>query len=198
LAPFGRSRVALDPAQLIEEVARRLPTIVWIFRETFRHDTIERRGRERADARNQRRLAVHDRADQACVALALERLPCREHLESHRSECEDVRACVCLPPFDLFRRHVLKRAQNRSLRRQVCGCRLPHRQIAGGDGGRRWLGKTEVEQLRAAFGQHHVAGFQIAVHNARAMRCVERLGDLNGDRHRVREGHGALFEPGRE
>ena len=38
--------------------------------------------------------------------------------------------------------------------------------------------EAEVQQLRAGTREHHVAGLQIAVDDARAMRVVERVGDL--------------------
>jgi len=42
---------------------------------------------------------------------------------------------------------------------------------AGGE--RLQFGESEVQQLRhPAFGQHHVAGFQVAVHDAAAVRLV--------------------------
>ncbi len=46
------------------------------------------------------------------------------------------------------------------------------------------FGEPEVEQLDPRLGEHHVAGFQIAVRDAFAMRARERL----RERRRVPEG----------
>ena len=61
------------------------------------------------------------------------------------------------------------------------------------DGRLRLLRQAEVEELhlrcivanRAGFGQHDVAGFQIAMDDALAMRLVERVGDLDRDLERI-------------
>ena len=45
--------------------------------------------------------------------------------------------------------------------------------------------EPEVEQPRARPGQHHVAGLQIAMHDAGAVRGGERLGDLTADLERL-------------
>ena len=50
--------------------------------------------------------------------LTFERRATGEHLEQQRAERKDVGARVGLEPLDLFRRHVLKRAEDRSLRRE--------------------------------------------------------------------------------
>ena len=62
----------------------------------------------------------------------------------------------------------------------------------------RGLRQAEVEQLRARSGEHDVAGLQIAMHDAGAMRRVERLGDLNRDGQRLVDRQRAAFEPGRQ
>ena len=90
-----------------------------------------------------------------------------------------VRASASLP-FELLGRHVLERAEDRALRRQ-------RRLIVGSVGRlaprrRRRLARlrqAEVEQLRARLRQHDVAGLQIAVDDAAAVRLVERVGDLD-------------------
>ena len=40
--------------------------------------------------------------------------------------------------------------------------------------------QAEVEQLRPGLGEHDVAGFQIAMGDAFAMRLVQRIGNLDG------------------
>ena len=42
--------------------------------------------------------------------------------------------------------------------------------------------QAEIQQLHiAVLAHHHVAWFQIAVNDAGAVRCRERVGDLHGD-----------------
>ena len=43
------------------------------------------------------------------------------------------------------------------------------------------LGQAEVHELGAALGEHDVAGLQVAVHDAGAMRLDERVGYFDGD-----------------
>ena len=42
------------------------------------------------------------------------------------------------------------------------------------------LRQTEIQQLRARLREHDVAGFQIAVRHALAVRLVQRVGNLDG------------------
>jgi hypothetical protein len=46
------------------------------------------------------------------------------------------------------------------------------------DGG---LGEAEIEELGAGFGEHDVAGFQIAVDHPAAVSFVERVGDFRSN-----------------
>ena len=106
-------------------------------------------GVERLDRRDRRRFGVHDRADQARLALALERLLPGHHLVDDGAEREDVRARVSVFPFELLGCHVLQRAENRALRGEAGGVvgmrtRCRQRRERGG------LREAEVEQLRAA------------------------------------------------
>ena len=105
-------------------------------------------GRERLNARHRRRLVLQNRAEQARARLAFERRAPGEHLEQQRAEREDVGPRVGLEPFDLFRRHVLKRAEDRALRRQVRRRRRQHREPARRDDRRGALREPEVEELR--------------------------------------------------
>ena len=102
----------------------------------------------RLEVRDRPRLGLHDRADQARLALALERLLAREHLVEHGAEREEIRPRVGFLAFHLLRRHVLHRADDRALCRHVqrvvcCVAAMPA-------SGRRPLRQSEVEELRAA------------------------------------------------
>ena len=43
--------------------------------------------------------------------------------------------------------------------------------------GRSWFCQTKIHQLGAGFGQHDVAGLQVAMHDAGAVRLVKCAGD---------------------
>ena len=43
------------------------------------------------------------------------------------------------------------------------------------------LRQPKIEQFRARFGQHDVRGLEIAMDDARAVRLVERVADVDGD-----------------
>ena len=57
------------------------------------------------------------------AAFAVERLPAGDHLEEHRAERKDIGARIRLETFELFRRHVVKGAEDgpRAVRSAVCG-----------------------------------------------------------------------------
>ena len=90
------------------------------------------------------------------------------------AEREHVGAGVGLPALDLFGRHVRHRADDQALRGQrgiqPRGFAVPRR--------RNGLGQAEIEQAGAALREHDVARFQVPVHDAVAMRMVERSGNL--------------------
>ena len=56
---------------------------------------------------------------------------------------------------------------------------VPFTIVVSPSGARRFFGEPEVEQLHAGLGQHDVAGLQVAMDDAVAMRGVERGRDLD-------------------
>ena len=64
------------------------------------------------------------------------------------------------------------------------------------------LGDAEVDELHegltSAIEHDDVVGFQIAVHHARAVRHLERLGNLRGELERERQGDRPFIREGRE
>ena len=56
------------------------------------------------------------------------------------------------------------------------------------------FGKTEIEDLRAASGDHHVAGFQVAMNDAVRVGGGKRAGDLDRKPQRVVDGARTLPE----
>ena len=85
-----------------------------------------------------------------------------------------VRASAVLA-FELLGRHVLERAEDRALLRQVPAAVGSAVSLDGGAGGRHRLGEPEIEQLHARPRQHHVGGLQVPVHDAlRGAPCRAR------------------------
>ena len=84
----------------------------------------------------------------------------------------------------LLGRHVLQRPQ------EVADLRpRRERRIVSGDLD---LGEPEVEHFEpAAIGDHHVAGLQVAVHDARPVRDAQGLGNLPRPVQRLGDGHRA-------
>ena len=111
----GGGAFASDPLELRQEIPRRLNARVRILGQARAHQVIERRRRDGHDLRDRRRLALEDGGEQTRLALAGEDALARDHFEEHRAEREDVRARVRFRAFDLLRRHVLERAEDRAL-----------------------------------------------------------------------------------
>ena len=61
--------------------------------------------------------------------------------------------------------------------------------------GLRHLGEAEVEQLHARPGQHDVPGFEVAVHDAAAVRGIERSGDLGAEGEHLVDGQRPFPQP---
>ena len=126
----------------------------------------------------------HDRRDERGLVRAREGLLAGRHLVQHGAEGEDVRARVGFLAFELLGRHVLERAEDRALLRQV-GLgrqgRLARLRL------RRFhrLGQAEVEQLDARPRQHHVAGLEVPVHDPLPVRLIERVRDLDAVAQRL-------------
>ena len=125
--------------------------------------------------------------------------PARDHFKDDRAEREQVGARIDRLALELFGRHVGKGAENLSVR----GDRRGSRGIGRRD--RRavqHLREAEVEQLgvrraglaRARSRQHHVPRFEVAMNHARAVRRIERGGNLHRAGQRLRDLHRALRE----
>ena len=172
---------------------RGLPAVGGIFCKARADDVIERRRDERLQDWNRRRLVLEDGADEARLTLPLERALPGEHLVHHRAKREDVGARVGLVAFDLLRRHVLVGAENRPARGQRMVVRI--RNLSGrerrGHGahvhGATGFREPEVEEPCARLRQENVSRLEIAMHDARAVGFVERVGDFGGDLDGVAE-----------
>ena len=95
-----------------------------------------------------------------------------------QAEGEDIGARVGFPALELFRRHVLDRADDQALcgERSCSGTlRLPEvlraRLI--------YLRQPEIQQLGAGLGEHDITRLEIAVNHAVPMGLIQRVCDLN-------------------
>ena len=141
----------------------------------------------RAQAAQCRRLVSEDSRDQPEIRVAGERPAARKHFVEHGAEREDVRPCRHRLAFGLLRRHVGRRAHDQSR--------------PGVEPGHRFFGLIALDQLRKAeieyfcatvAGDQDVRGLDIAVHDAAAVRGVERRGDLGRVLERRRDRHRPL------
>jgi hypothetical protein len=135
---------------------------------------IKRSRHNRCDLRGRRRLVLEDRGDEARPAPTLERPMTGDRLIKHAAERPDIASRVGLSALELLRRHVLHRAENGALRgdgrrqwRRRRGADIHH--STGGF----WLRQPEVEQLRPALRQHHVARLQVAMDDPAVVRPIQ-------------------------
>jgi hypothetical protein len=136
--------------------------------------------------------------DQARLRLAVEDAPPRRHLVEERTEREDVGPRVGLGALELLGRHVLERAQDRPRggERPRLGRQRGRVRECGGPGS--GAGEAEVEELRPGLREHHVAGLEVAVHDALLVRGGEGLRDLRPELHHLVERQRALLQAIRE
>jgi hypothetical protein len=133
---------------LDQQVVRRLPPVVWVLRETTGHEAVKSPRYCREQRRQRRRVDVHDRGNEARLALALKRLPAGQHLVEHDAEREDVGPGIDAAPFHLLGRHVANRAENHSRAGQIRLNRVCRLNFIGGPG---QLGQAEVEKLNVRY-----------------------------------------------
>ena len=114
----ARTRTRDNRFELELHIVRALPAFVRLFAQTDRHHSFERRGRGRHQRRHRLRIAIDDCGDEARLRPAFERALPRHHLVKQRAEREHVRPCIRFNSFELFRRHVLQRPDDRPLGRQ--------------------------------------------------------------------------------
>lgn len=168
-----------DPLQFRGDVVRALPAFFRILREARPDDALERRRRQRLNLRDRLRLAFEDRGDEARATPPGERTLARHHLVENDSEREDVGARVRFFSFELLGGHVLHGPENRPFLREgpVRGRFVGvHQRVFGGE---RVPRETEVEQLCAGFGEHHVRRLEVAVNHVLAVSAVECGSDLD-------------------
>ena len=105
----------------------------------------------------------------------------RGHLVENRPKREQICACVQFPGLHLLGRHVRHSAQHGARAGQV---RFGF-SVAGGDPGCDFC-QTEIENLRMpAPRDEDVGRLDVAMHDALAVRCVEPVGNVNGNAEQV-------------
>ena len=117
------------------------------------------------------------------ASASLERGAARGHLVEDDPQREDVRAGIRVAPFDLLRRHVRDGAEHRALLGQFEALRGSVDGLLVFDVAQ--FCQPEVEKLDSAGGEHDVARLQIAMNHALLVGCVERGGDVAGERERA-------------
>src|SRR5215831_1190647 len=141
-----------NPSKLLDKVAGRLPTAIRIFREASVNQPIKS-WRSRQKRGHRCGFMLENRADQAGLALTLERLPARDRLIYNFAERENVGSRVGVFTLELFGSHVLQRSKDGSLQRE--GARVPRSsRRRSGRCHRAWLpqpGQAKVQELSAGF-----------------------------------------------
>ena len=143
-----------------------------------RHHERAERGRQlglQTPERN--RMLVHDRVQHRQRRIAGERQSARQHLVEHDAERKDVGRRADGLAADLFRRHVRRRADDGALRGDARrGLHLGRGLLRQRD-----VRKPEVEHLDVPVGpDHHVLGFDVAVHDAGARARSRALWPVAG------------------
>src|SRR5439155_1594100 len=104
-----------------------------------------------------------------------------------RAKRKNVAAGIRLFSLHLLRGHVLKCSYQHAFCRQPLALDCHLGQCGrNGRGFLSQLGQTEIQQLRAGFGQHDVAGLQIAVNNSVTVRFVQSVCNLDSIGHCLR------------
>ena len=174
--------LALQALQVGAQVRRVLVAQVAIFLQRLVDDPFELRRDICIEAHRSRRSTIQDGVENSRRRCAGKRPHAGGHLVQHDSEAEDV--CTSIEFFTqrLLGRHVHHRPQRRAWAGQMAvaegrgGPRLRAARLALSD-----FGKTEVQHLGLpAPGHEDVRWLDIAMDDARAVRHVERVGELNG------------------
>ena len=102
------------------------------------------------------------------IAVALERRDAGEAFEEHTAEGVDVRTCVDRAPFDLLRRDVGDRSDERAFAGEA--------RDRGSVPGQAKV--AEIRRLTVARADQDVGRFDVPMHKTEAVRGVERVSDL--------------------
>jgi len=187
----GRAQIAaMELLEIEHDVMHGVVAALGILGQTAAHESLQPH-RCQGLHRHRRRVGRQNRTHQTRVTLALEYSPAGHHLIQHRAKGPDVTARVGFLALQLFRRHVLRRSENRAFEGERGGER-----IFRGSCLRHRFRKAEIEHLDAIPRQHDVLRFHVAMRYSGAMRAVERIGDLGGELERLIERESALLDAG--
>ena len=171
-----------DPVKFVLDVSGALPTIIGIFDQAAPNGVLKRRRSKWFKTRDGLRLFFQNRRGNAELAFAGEGALAGQHLVEHSTEREDVAAAIDFFAFDLFGRHVLEGANNGAF---LCDRRMLRRSNGGQCGqarGRRCsASKAKVQELGSRFGEHDIAGLEVAVNDSVTVSFVESVGDFAPD-----------------
>ena len=123
---------------------------------------------------------MHDLCDQPRLRLRIEWFAASGHFIENGAKRKDGAPRVGLPSFQLLRRHVLQCSHDAAFARKW-RCERLHQGAAADRRARALraqLRETEVQHLRAKFGQHDIAGFEIPVNDAAAVSSIECVCDF--------------------
>ena len=107
-----------DPFQLVGKVSRRLPAVVRVFGQALSHHA-PKRWAESLNVIERGRLRVEHGGHHGSGAAAVERSFADQHFVEDRAKCKDIGSRVNLLAFELLRRHVVQRAENRAFTRHA-------------------------------------------------------------------------------
>lgn len=186
-----------NPSQLPHQVARALPSILRVFRETHAHQAIKAAGasfRIVIGGASRSRIAA---IRLACVLLSKALLPVSISYSTQPKAQMSVRASASLPSScsgamywkvpRIGRERCRHRRRGSQIRRGVG--QTPRVRLAGlkgpcyGGG----LRQPEIEQLGPSLRDHDVAGLEVPMDDTLAVRLIEAVGDLDAIPHRLVE-----------
>src|SRR5262245_14397750 len=104
---------AKHPFKRDSEISGGLPTLVRIFREASFDDGVERRRQCRRQHGYRRWLTFENRGHEINLSLRFERFTTGDHLVQNSAKGKYVGPRIGFFAFELLRRHVLERAENR-------------------------------------------------------------------------------------
>ena len=131
---------------------------------------IEEGRRQRQTCGNRRRIRRHNRGNQTRLILPLEGPFAREHLVQHCTKCEDVGPGIGLFAFELLRRHVRHRADDRPFPRQIRRQRPDAGFFVHSRSKFDPACQTEIKQLGSVLSEHDVRRLEVPMNNTVPVR----------------------------
>jgi hypothetical protein len=107
---------------------------------------------------------------------------------------KNIAAGIRFVAFDLLGRHVGDGANDGTVHGHGRGARRHVGESGSAGQGRIGFGQAEIQQLGAGFCEHDVAGLEIAVGDAIAVRFIESAGNLRAEREHLRRGERSFLQ----